>query len=47
MTPQLGLTSTGNPAHIVVVAQEEEAILGAEPFLMLRRDFSPLNIYQI
>ena len=46
MTPQLGLTSTGNPAHIAVAAQEE-AILGAAPFLMLRRDFSPLNIYQI
>ena len=35
MTPQLGLTSTGNPAHIAAVAQEEETIFGVAPWSCL------------
>ena len=42
MTPQLGLTSTGNPAHIAAVAQEEETILGAQEGFFPSQYFSKL-----
>ena len=44
MTPQLRLTSTGNPAHIAVVAQEEETIFGVSPW-SCSGGFFPLSIF--